>query len=107
MSAAPSIIPDPMSTPHTVEIDLSGVPFSEELVHYARRWCQRCEEHVGQRLRWTVNIQRDAERRGVRVQVHAHSGRNLRWTAEGTDLDEMLAVRNAFAWIEHPPAAAS
>ena len=105
MSAAPSIVPEPFTAPHTVEIDLSGVPFSEELVHYARRWCQRCEESFGERMRWTVSIERTGRNGGVRVRVSAHAGRELRLDAEGTDLDEMLAVRNAFAWLETAPAA--
>lgn len=100
MSAAPSV-----AAPYTVEIGLHGVPFTEEIVHYARRWCQRCEDRLGQRLRWTVSIERSAVPGAVRVRVQAHDGQVLMRTAEGTDLDEMLAVRNAFAWLDETPAA--
>lgn len=100
MTAAPSLLPS-----HTVEVGLQGVPFSEEIVHYARRWCQRCEDRLGRRLRWTVRIERAAG--PVRVRVQGHAGQTLHCTAEGTDLDEMLAVRNAFAWLDEPVAAST
>lgn len=81
----------------TVEVGLSGVPFTEELVYYVRRCCERAEEGIADRLRWTVRVERDDSRPDACVDVRAlgRDGRELQATA--ADLDELLAVRNAFA----------
>ncbi|HJL17914.1 MAG TPA: hypothetical protein RMH99_19775 [Sandaracinaceae bacterium LLY-WYZ-13_1] len=84
----------------TVEVGLRGLPFSEELIHFVRRCCERSETPLATRLRWKVEVHRPAESEPVRVCVTAHRPDGTGCRAEGADLDEILAIRNAFARID-------
>lgn len=83
----------------TVEVGLSGVPFTEELVYYVRRCCEKAEAAFAARLRWTVRVERDDGRSDAWVDVTArrHDGHQVAVRAQ--DLDELLAVQSAFALL--------
>lgn len=84
---------------HTVEVDLNGVTFTEELVHYVRTCCERSERQLAERLRWKVDVERAEGRKDVSVRIAAVRRSGGWYCAGAADLDEFLAVRNAFAML--------
>lgn len=90
----------------TVEVGLSGVPFTEELVYYVRRCCERAEAGLAARLRWTVRVERDDGRPDAWVDVVARGRDGRQVSVRAQDLDELLAVQSAFALLAErlPPS---
>jgi hypothetical protein len=84
---------------HTVEVDLNGVTFTEELVHYVRSCCERSERRLAERLRWKIDVERVHGRDDVSVRIAAIRRGGGGYRAGAADLDEFLAVRNAFAML--------
>jgi hypothetical protein len=84
---------------HTVEVDLNGVTFTEELVHYVRTCCERSERRLAERLRWKIDVERARAQGDVSVRIAAIRRGGGGYRAGAADLDEFLAVRNAFAML--------
>lgn len=74
---------------------MTAPDFDELVVAYVRRSCAVVEAHLERPLRWRVELARRP--RDVEVEVVGTTASGREWRAQGHDLDEMIAVRNAFA----------
>jgi hypothetical protein len=86
------------------EVELSGVPFSEELVQYVRRSLdRRFGDQHRREFSVSVHIRREGDHYAAIARLRTTDGRGVR--SRGVDADEFLAARNAIAKIPEGVAA--